>query len=117
MRARWGCGGGPPKRGKREDAVAASVEKALALPAGACARCPFEGLYRPEMSGGHAGELLDARLLVADEHVTWREALGRDLTHVDVEGLRAFRMAKARLDAIRDRQREAEAANKPKKNG
>ena len=111
---RWGCNGRRAARGKREDAVAASVEKTLALPAGACAGCPFEGLYHPALNGGHVGELLDARLLVADEHMTWEDALGRPLVWVDVEGVRAYRVARARLDAIRERQRQAEADKKPR---
>lgn len=112
MRARWGCGG-PPKWGKAEHAVASSIEKTLRLPEGTCAgSCPFAGIYDPAATGGHLGELLDARLLVADEHVTWREALGRDLTWVDVEALRARKLAAARLDAARERQREAETKGK-----
>lgn len=118
MRARWGCGGRSGTRGKGEIAVAASVEKTLFLPKGTCAGCPFEGVYHASMNGGHVGELLDARLLVADEHLTWMHALGREPVAVDVEGLRAFRHAKARLDVMRDRQRAAEleaAKNKTKK--
>lgn len=105
-------------RRKREADVAAAFERTLSLPAGTCAGCPFEGVYHARLSGGHVGELLDARLLVADEHLTWMHALGREPVAVDVEGLRAFRYAKARLDVMRDRQRAAEieaAKNKAKK--
>jgi len=114
MRTRWGCGGRQGTRGAAEKAVAASFEKSLGLPPKSCEGCPFEGVYYARVTGGHLGELLDARLLVSDEHLTWSEALGRDLVAVDVDGLRAFRHAKARLDAIRERQRQAEAEKKPK---
>jgi hypothetical protein len=117
MRGRWGCAGRQGKRGKGELAVIASAEKVLGLPKGSCDGCPFEGVYHPQMNGGHVGELLDARLLVADEHLPWPVALGREPVAIDVEGLRAFRYAKARLDSLRDRQRAAEieaAKNKAK---
>ena len=46
--------------------------------------------------------------------MTWEDALGRPLVWVDVEGVRAYRVARARLDAIRERQRQAEADKKPR---
>lgn len=58
--------------------------------------------------------MLDARLLVADEHLSWQAALGREPVAIDVEGLRAFRYARARLDAIRERQRARELEEKLK---
>lgn len=118
MRVRWGCAGREGKRGKVELAVIASVEKTLNLPKGTCVGCPFEGVYHPHLSGGHVGEILDARLLVADEHLTWLWTLGREPVAIDVEGLRAFRYARARLETLRERQRAAEleaAKNKAKK--
>lgn len=111
---RWGCGGRQGKRGKREELVAQSFERTLGFAPGTCTGCPFEGVYHARVTGGHLGELLDARLLVADERVEWRDALGRELVAIDVEGLRAFRHARARLDVIRERQRQAEAEKKPK---
>lgn len=115
QRARWGCGGGEPRLRKPERDLLALVERTLALPDGACGgRCPFEGVYHPRVTGGHLGELLDARLLVADEHLSWQAALGREPVAIDVEGLRAFRYAMARLDAIRERQRARELEEKLK---
>lgn len=109
MRRRWGCGGRSGERGPAELAVAESFAKVLGLAPGDVAGCPFEGIYHPGVTGGHLGELLDARLLVADEHVSWEDALGRPLTAADVDALGAFKRAKARIDAVAQREREREA--------
>ncbi len=62
------------------------------------------------MTGGHLAELLDARLLVGDEHVSWTDALGRELTAADVDALGAFKRAKARIDVLNAQERERERA-------
>lgn len=109
-RCRWRCNGRAGERGPAERAVAASVEKTLGYAEGEVDRCPFEGVYYPGVTGGHLAELLDARLLVSDEHVSWTDALGRELTAVDVDALGAFKRAKARIDALNAQERERERA-------
>lgn len=117
MRARWGCGGRQGKRGVTERLVAGSVEKLLGLPEGACGGCPFEGVYHRGASGGHVGELLNARLLVVDEHLPWEEALGRPLAAVDVDALAAFKHARARIEAAQVRERARARAEAEKARG
>lgn len=97
--------------------MARSVEKILGYAEGEVCECPFEGIYHPAVTGGHLAELLDARLLVADEHVTWTDALGRELTAADVDALAAFKRAKARIDALnaRERERDREQAEAERK--
>lgn len=90
--------------------MARAVEKTLGYAEGEVQGCPFEGIYYPAATGGHLAELLDARLVVNDEHVSWVEALGRELTAADVDALVAFKRAKARIDAITAREREREQA-------
>lgn len=94
--------------------MAESVEKTLGLPEGACAGCPFEGVYQRGVTGGHLAELLNARLLVADEHLTWADALGRELVAADVDALGAWKQARARFDlmALRERERARAEAEK-----
>ena len=65
---------------------------------GACDGCPFEGVYHGG-DGGWLSELLGARLLVADEHLPWPDALARPLAAVDVEALRVWKGATARINA------------------
>lgn len=115
MRRRWGCGGRRGERGPAERAVAQSFARTLGLAESDVAGCPFEGVYHPGVTGGHLAELLDARLLVADEHVAWEDALGRPLTAADVDALAAFKRAKARLDAAAQRERERERADEEEK--
>lgn len=90
--------------------MAQSFARTLGLEEGDVGGCPFEGVYHPGVTGGHLAELLDARLLVADERVAWEDALGRGLTAADVDALAAFKRAKARLDAVAQRERERERA-------
>lgn len=66
------------------------------------------------MTGGHLGELLNARLLVADEHLTWGDALGRELTAADVDALGAWKQSRARLDTLALRERERARADAEK---
>lgn len=110
MRRRWGCGGRRGERGPAERAAAESFAKTLGLDPADVVGCPFEGVYHHGVTGGHLAELLDARLLVADERVAWEDALGRALTAADVDALAAFKRAKARLDAVAQRERERERA-------
>lgn len=110
MRQRWGCGGRCPARGLRENLVAEAAEKTLNLPPGTVEGCPFEGVYHPGVTGGHLGELLDARMLVHDEHLSWEDALGRPLTAADVDGIDSFKRAKARIAVIERREAERAAA-------
>lgn len=115
MRQRWGCGGRRGQRGVTEKAVAASVEKLLHLPDGTCAGCPFEGLYHRGVAGGHVGELLNARLLVVDEHIPWDDALERPFVAVDRDALAAWKHGRARVEAAeaRERQRQRDNPDKP----
>lgn len=97
---RWGCRRArslPLARTEHE--IARAFERVAGLAEGACTGCPFEGVYHPGASGGWVHELLAARLLVADEGLTWADALGRELTAHDVAALRVWKATQARLRA------------------
>lgn len=115
---RWNCGTGTPT----EDRLLKSVAKSFASFAGvspedaptscqdSCSlSCPFEGVFRGD---GWVQELQAARVLVQDEHLTWGDALGRDLTAVDRDALLVLKRAENKLDRLRREQDEAERKRK-----
>ena len=102
LRASWRCGEHPTDRAplaRREAGIAEAYEKLMGLPAGSCPGCPFEGVQGGvDLTGGHLSELLDARVLVADEGLEWVDALnGRPFVAVDRDALLAFKRADARI--------------------
>jgi hypothetical protein len=81
--------------------MAAAFERLVGAPRGSCAGCPFEGVYDAAVTGGWIGELLGARVLVVDEHLSWADALERPLNHVDIIALRWWKTASSKLLAIK----------------
>lgn len=76
--------------------MAEAFERWLGVPKGSCTGCPFEGVFRAELTGGWLHELLRARVLVADCGVPWAEALGRPLIPADTAALAAWKSGQAR---------------------
>ena len=114
---RWGCGTSNPT----EDRLLRSVARSFATFAGASPEdaptsCPFEGVFRGD---GWVQELQAARVLVQDEHLDWRDALGRDLTAVDRDALLVLKRAENKLDRLKREQDEEERKRREleRKNG
>ena len=112
---RWGCGTGRPTADPLLTTVAESFSEFAGMP-GVVRGCPFEGVFRGD---GWVQELQDARVQVADNGVPWPDALGRDLTAVDVQALAVLKRAENRLDRMKreqdeqeKKQREAERARR-----
>ena len=102
LRERWGCGRARSlPLAKTEADLAAAFERLVGAPRGSCDGCPFEGIYDPRVTGGWLAELLGARVLVVDEHLSWADALERPLHHVDVVALRWWKTASTKLLAIK----------------
>lgn len=101
---RWGCGSGRDTTDSLLLDVAESFAAFFNIEGG-LRSCPFQDVY---MGDGWVQELQAARVLVADEKLAWPDALGRDLTAVDVQALTVLKRTESRLDRMRREQDEAE---------
>jgi hypothetical protein len=103
---RWGCAAaGCAPRPLSPDRKALDVTFARAMRAQPCGGCPFESLYAGDE---HAQELFDASLLVREQHTTWPDALGREITAADRDGLLVLERSRGVMNAIEAREIAAE---------
>lgn len=114
---RWGCGTHHSTTDPILRTVAESFSEFAGTP-GVVRGCPFEGVFRGD---GWVQELQAARVLVADEGVPWPDALGRDLTAVDVQALSVLKRTENRLDRMRrdeiERERKEREAERARRRG
>lgn len=117
MRVAWRCGEPLNARAPlapKERGIVDAYERQVGIPSGSCPGCPFEGVHGGlDLTGGWLAELLDARVLVSDEGLTWVDALdGREIVAVDRDALLAFKRADAKLTRLERLERTT-----PKKKG
>lgn len=115
MRRAWRCPGARGPLAARTPAAMSMlaegfwrvVEPRLA---GACPGCPFAGVFHP--GSDWTREVFDAMALTTTGDggagLTWREALGREITAADREAILAVQNARSRVTRAELDQRRAE---------